>query len=257
MNGNGVKSYGKAVGYMPRLLAVVRFLTRNNIGQVCWNCKFVCPWEGAWQARSARGEILPFLIVKKIENGIIDSLMKRHAFSHWRSRIAGTLDGRILIAHPFLDEEQFAKTILFVESDDEHNVIGIILNRPLHIMLKALGENFENLPISNVPVYYGGRDGETTVVLTAWVFDEEREVFEIYYTLNGDEAMELMKTRENIQFRAFLGFCSFDQKVYDDIERGLWIIGDAKNLFGAQEHTETLWQSMLLKESPDALIESL
>jgi hypothetical protein len=121
-------------------------------------------------------------------------------------------------------------------------------------MLKALGKNFENLPISNVPVYYGGSDGEATVVLTAWVFDEEKRVFEIYYTLNGDEATELMKKANNIQFRAFLGFCKFDEKIYDDIEKGLWIIGDAKNLFGAQEHTETLWQTMLLKESPNALI---
>jgi putative transcriptional regulator len=180
--------------------------------------------------------------------------MKKHAFSHWRSRIAGTLDGKILIAHPIIDDEPFAKTILFVESDNERGITGIILNRPLNMMLKALGKNFENLPISNVPVYHGGRDGETTVVLTAWSFDEEKGIFEIYYTLNGDEAMDLMKTRDNVQFRAFLGFCSFDQKIYDDIENGMWIIGDAKNLLGAQEHTESLWQAMLLKENPNALI---
>jgi putative AlgH/UPF0301 family transcriptional regulator len=183
--------------------------------------------------------------------------LRRRTFSNWRSKIAGTLDGKILIAHPILEGEQFAKTILFVESDDKNGVMAIILNRPMNIMLKALGKNFEDLPISNVPVYYGGHDGEMTVVLTAWIFNEEQKIFEIYYTLNGDEAMELAKTKGNIQFRAFLGFCKFDKKIYDDIERGLWIVGDPKKLFGAQEHAENLWQSILIKENPNALIHQL
>ncbi|MDR1595764.1 MAG: YqgE/AlgH family protein [Puniceicoccales bacterium] len=160
----------------------------------------------------------------------------------------------MLIAHPLLDDDRFAHTILFIESDTGKKVTGLILNRPLNIMLKALGANFENLPVSNVPVYHGGIDGESTVMLTAWVFDSEKRTFEIYYTLDGDEAAQLLRTRKNIQLRAFLGYCSFDKKLYDDIEKGLWIVGDAKKLFGAEEHAEALWRKMLLEENPNALV---
>jgi putative transcriptional regulator len=175
---------------------------------------------------------------------------------NWRSKLAGTLGGKMLIAHPLLDDEQFAQTILFIESDTARKVTGLTLNRPLNIMLKALGPNFENLPVSNVPVYHGGIDGENTVMLTAWVFDEQKKTFEIYYTLDGDEATQLLKTKKNIQLRAFLGFCSFDKKIYEDIEKGLWVIGDAKKLFGAREHEEKLWRRMLLEENPNALVYS-
>jgi putative transcriptional regulator len=180
--------------------------------------------------------------------------MKKQLFSHWRSKIAGTLAGKILIAHPMLEEQEFTKTMLFIDFDNGQRVTGVILNQPLNVMLKALGKNFENLPISNIPVYHGGQEEYSTMMLTAWVFDEDKRAFEIYYTLNNDEAEELMKTKKNIQFRAFLGLCSFDQRVYSDIEKGLWIVGDPKKLFGAQEHGVALWQSILLKENPNALV---
>ncbi|MDR1432806.1 MAG: YqgE/AlgH family protein [Puniceicoccales bacterium] len=180
--------------------------------------------------------------------------MKKRPFSSRRSKIAGTLGGKTLIAHPLLDEEQFNKTLLFIESDTGSGATGIILNRPLNVMLKALGKQFENLPVSNTPVYHGGMDCETTVMLTAWIFDYEKSVFEIYYTLDGDEATELLETKKNIQLRAFLGYCDFDATIYDDIEKGLWIVGDAKKLFGSQKHTENLWQAMLLNENPNALV---
>ncbi|MDR1401840.1 MAG: YqgE/AlgH family protein [Puniceicoccales bacterium] len=180
--------------------------------------------------------------------------MKKCSFSSWRSKIAGTLGGKMLIAHPLLEDEQFAKTVLFVENDSGNAVTGIILNRPLSIMLKSLKTEFENLPISNVPVYHGGQDGETLVSLTAWVFDDRKKLFEVYYTLDGNEATALLETKENIQLRAFLGFCEFDKKLYDDIENGLWIVENAAELFGVQEHEENLWRSMLLRKNPNALV---
>ncbi|MDR1413574.1 MAG: YqgE/AlgH family protein [Puniceicoccales bacterium] len=180
--------------------------------------------------------------------------MKKHSFSSWRSKIAGTLDGKMLIAHPLVEDEQFAKTVLFVEHDSGNTVTGVILNRPLNFMLKSLRAEFADLPISNAPVYHGGQEGETMVSLTAWVLNEEKNFFEIYYTLNDEEATELLKSKKNVQLRAFLGFCEFGKKLYDDIENGLWIVGDAGELFGVKEHSENLWRSMLLKKNPNALV---
>lgn len=180
--------------------------------------------------------------------------MREHASHRQRIGAPGTLAGQILIAHPILDGEQFAKTVLFVESDSARGISCIILNRPLNVMLKALGKNFENLPISNTPVYFGGSDGETTVMLTAWVFDTARKVFEIYSELSVEEAEKLRSENETTQMRAFLGYCEFNVHIYDDIRKGLWIVGDTRNLFGAQEHGEKLWRTLLLRENPNALV---
>jgi putative transcriptional regulator len=193
------------------------------------------------------------LVVKKKE-AITIHAMKKKSFSHWRSKIAGTLAGKILIAHPLMDGENFAKTIVFIESDDAQSVSGVVLNRPINIMMKALGKNFENISVSNVPVYCGGPDEGSVVTLTAWVYDAYDRTFEIYHTLNEAEAIELMATKTRVQLRAFLGCCNFGNEIYDDIERGLWVVGSAKHLFGAQEHDEELWQCTLLRENPNALI---
>ncbi|MDR2603293.1 MAG: YqgE/AlgH family protein [Puniceicoccales bacterium] len=180
--------------------------------------------------------------------------MENKTFVTCIEKIAGTLAGRMLIAHPILEDKQFEKTILFVESDTGNSVTGVILNRPLNIMLKALGKNFENLPISNVPVYQGGPHGNTTVMLTAWVSDDRRKVFEIYHMITPAEAFKLEETNDNIQFRAFLGYCQFDRHIYRDIEKGLWVVGSPKRLLGSMERAEALWKTMLLKENPNALI---
>jgi putative AlgH/UPF0301 family transcriptional regulator len=160
----------------------------------------------------------------------------------------------MLVAHPLLEEKQFAKTLILVESDTGRGVSGIILNRPLNIMLKAFGAKFENLFVSNVPVYYGGERGKTTVMLSAWVLDQKNKLFEIYCSLNNEDAEKLAKSECKVQFRAFRGFCSFKEKIYDDIEKGLWIVGDVRKLFGARKHEEALWQAILLQENPNALV---
>jgi putative transcriptional regulator len=180
--------------------------------------------------------------------------MENKPFFEWTEKIAGTLAGKMLISHPILEDKQFEKTILFVESDTGNSVTGVILNRPLNIMLKALGKIFEDLPIGNVPIYQGGFHGDTTVMLTAWVFDEKRKVFEIYQMITPEEAFQLKNTKDNIQFRAFLEYCKFDRHIYSDIGKGLWIIGSPKKLLGSTEREESLWQTMLLKENPNALI---
>jgi putative transcriptional regulator len=182
------------------------------------------------------------------------TLMGKRTFSHWRSKLAGTLSGKMLVAHPLLEEKQFAKTLMLVETDTGHGISGIILNRPLNIMLKTFGSKFENLFVSNVPVYYGGEHGKTTVMLSAWVLDQKNKVFEIYCSLDNEDAKKLVQTGCKVQFRAFLGFCSFKEKIYDDIEKGLWIVGDVRKLFGAQKHEEALWQTILLQENPNALV---
>ena len=77
------------------------------------------------------------------------------------------LAGKILIAHPIIEDKRFKKSVVFLESCSENESIGIILNRQLGFMLKAMGKNFADLPIGHSPVYYGGPDGSNTVMQTA------------------------------------------------------------------------------------------
>ena len=164
------------------------------------------------------------------------------------------LAGKILIAHPIIEDKRFKKSVVFLESCSEKESIGIILNRPLGFMLKAMGKNFADLPIGHSPVYYGGPDGSNTVMQTAWVLNKSEGTFEIYYTLSVEEATRLMREKTCIQLRSYLGYCKFGPKLFKDIQNGVWVVGHVRSLLGAQEHEEELWSCLLRKEHPNALL---
>ena len=164
------------------------------------------------------------------------------------------LAGKLLIAHPMIDEKALSKTIIFIEGSDERHIRGVILNRPLRILMKDIGRQFDVPIVRTVPVYCGGDKCSNEVMLTAWVVNRQNNCYEIYHSLDGDSAVEIVKRYKNAQLRAYLGMCSFNSGIYDDIEKGLWIVESAEQIVGAQEHEEALWERLLLQTNPHALL---
>ena len=160
----------------------------------------------------------------------------------------------MLISHPIIENEKYRKSLLFIESDDGKEISGVILNRPMHMMLKALGKNFDDLPVSDAPLYSGGPDRTSELMLTAWVVDKDAKLFEIYHSLDGEAATNIWETKKDAQFRAFLGNCQFGKKIFSDIDNGLWLVSSPERIFGMKEKEEKLWEKMLLKTSPNALL---
>ena len=160
----------------------------------------------------------------------------------------------MLISHPIIENEKYRKSLIFVESDDGKEISGVILNRPMHMMLKALGKNFDDLPVSDAPLYSGGPDRTSELMLTAWVVDKDAQLFEIYHSLDGEAATNIWETKKDTQFRAFLGNCQFDKKIFSDIDNGLWLVSSPERIFGMKEKEEKLWEKMLRKTSPHALL---
>ena len=171
-----------------------------------------------------------------------------------KSKTRTSLAGQLLIAHPIIEDDELAKTIIFIESNDADGISGFILNQPLNIMLKGLGKSFENMSISNTPVYHGGNVDENYVALMAWAINPAKQTLDIYHDLDDKEAEKLLSVYDNIQFRAFLGHCTFPNTIYDEIERGFWIIGSPQDLIGADKHGDMLWRTVLNKRNPNALL---
>lgn len=171
-----------------------------------------------------------------------------------RSVVSTKLAGKLLIAHPMINERALSKTIIFIEDSDEQQMRGVILNRPLHVLMKDIGRHFDIPIVRTVPVYWGGDECPNEVMLTAWVVDRENGCFEIYHSLDGDSAVEIVKRHKNAQLRAYLGMCSFGSSIYNDIGKGLWIVSSAEQIVGAREHEELLWEKLLLQTNPHALL---
>lgn len=60
--------------------------------------------------------------------------------------------GDILIAKPFIPEEQYRRTVVLIVHHDEFNTTGLILNRPSIVQVSSM---FEMLPVKN-SLHIGG-----------------------------------------------------------------------------------------------------
>jgi hypothetical protein len=72
-------------------------------------------------------------------------------------------------------------------------------------------------------------------MLKAWVFNDQRKVFETYHIITLEEAFKPEETNDNIEFRAFMWYCQFGRHIYNDIEKDLWVVGPPQRLLDSTE----------------------
>ena len=70
----------------------------------------------------------------------------------------GSLQGHFLISMPHMDDQNFDHTVTFICDHNEYGAMGIVVNRPMDIVL---GELLQHLELSDscdlqIPVYAGG-----------------------------------------------------------------------------------------------------
>ncbi|QJQ95555.1 MULTISPECIES: YqgE/AlgH family protein [Halomonadaceae] len=71
-----------------------------------------------------------------------------------------SLRNHFLLAMPHLEDPHFAGSLSYLCDYDEHGTMGVIVNRPLELMLDTLFEQLElsgdESPHRSAPVYFGG-----------------------------------------------------------------------------------------------------
>jgi putative transcriptional regulator len=70
------------------------------------------------------------------------------------------LTNHFLIAMPAMADPYFAKTLTFICEHNDQGALGLVVNRPIDLTLKALFEQVEleltNPRLTGLPVYFGG-----------------------------------------------------------------------------------------------------
>lgn len=70
------------------------------------------------------------------------------------------LTNHFLIAMPAMADPYFAKTLTFICEHNDQGALGLVVNRPIDLTLKALFEQVEleltNPSLTELPVYFGG-----------------------------------------------------------------------------------------------------
>ncbi len=170
--------------------------------------------------------------------------------------MAGVEDGNqgvLLVAHPRLDETEFARTVIVVTFPQDTGPMGVVLNRPIGVSLGELLQDRPELGGRGDAVYAGGPvqpDGllflfrapehpvKAVPVLADIYLSGDGELFEALMAKPGDPASQ----------RFFAGYAGWAAGQLDaEIERGDWYVLPADSDSVYDSEPDTLWERMLVR----------
>lgn len=159
--------------------------------------------------------------------------------------------GKILIAHPFLKDPNFSRSVVLLCEHRDEGSFGFIFNK---VFSKTLDELISSSVTDNMPVYFGGPVQLDTVHFLHNVPDlieggmRVREG--LYWGGDFERAIEVLNMglvdRSRIKF--FIGYSGWDSGQLDnEMEQHSWIVSEVSDqLFFDQTETE-IWPTSLRK----------
>ncbi len=158
--------------------------------------------------------------------------------------------GNLLISEPFLQDENFVRSVVLICEHNENGSFGLVLNK---LSILKLNELIEDVSITECEVYVGGPVEQNTLHFIYFGEKLTENSIELAKGLwwggNFEEILEKINLgilkRDLIRF--FIGYSGWSIGQLDaEIEENTWIISDnvdSENIFTASP--EELWKIIL------------
>ena len=80
-----------------------------------------------------------------------------------------SLEGKILIASPNMEDSLFKQTVIYIFMHDKDGALGVILNRQVgfisnHELLTLFNDDIGKAKLEQLPIFYGGPVGNERMV---------------------------------------------------------------------------------------------
>lgn len=161
-------------------------------------------------------------------------------------------DSVLLVAKPGLADPRFSETVVLVVRTPDLQTVGVILNRPLPLMLPQLLDDESLAKNYRGPLFFGGPVMERTLVA---LFRSPRApeapafhvVDDVYLSIHPANVERLLRSTQT-GYRIYVGFSGWaPQQLESEIERDDWHVlpTSAELLFRAD--TAGLWEELLEK----------
>ncbi|WP_106565719.1 YqgE/AlgH family protein [Cecembia rubra] len=158
--------------------------------------------------------------------------------------------GDLLISEPFLQDENFVRSVVLICENNENGSFGLVLNK---LSILKLNELIDNINPLECEVYVGGPVEQNTlhfIYSGDCLFDTSIQLREdLWWGGDFDEFLELLKLGkiEESKIRFFIGYSGWASgQLEDELEENTWIVcdtADAESVFRASP--EELWRIIL------------
>lgn len=161
--------------------------------------------------------------------------------------------GQLLVAHPSLQDPNFARTVVLISAhQSDEGSLGVILNRPLNKTLGEVNAEYAYSPLSGTPLFTGGPVQENEMILTAWFWEEENQVFRLYFGIDEEKALEIKMMNPEADLRAFLGYAGWEKgQLEDELSEKAWVVSQIQGQVLEDLSGEQLWKRIISEISPE------
>lgn len=171
--------------------------------------------------------------------------------------------GRLLVASPYLTDENFFRAVIYMIRHDAEGAFGLVLNRPTDQSLeRAFADRLGHSPARDDSIHVGGPvEGPLMALHTVSGLgepcgpeclvkegqalpDELAAASPLWITADEDQLTALVD-RTDVRAKFLAGYSGWGPGQLDqELERGGWLVGppDWESVFG---DTDTLWEQLV------------
>lgn len=154
--------------------------------------------------------------------------------------------GRFLVASPYLPDDNFQRTVVYMVRHDDEGAFGLVLTRPSDLCLQeVLQSTMGMLSSRNDPVYLGGPVEGPLCALHDDGNLADLDCADGLYVTSEQESIVVLANSSATQVRFFAGYSGWGAgQLEDELRQGGWLITDAsaEDIFS---DCNPLWETLV------------
>lgn len=159
--------------------------------------------------------------------------------------------GNVLIAEPFMMDDNFKRSVVLLAAEDEEGHVGYILNQRSNLWVKDL---LLDCPECKFPVYIGGPVAPDTLHFIHTCPDKIYDGDQIRENVFWGGNFEMLKGQislgniEEHEIKFFLGYSGWDKdQLISELESNSWIVSDKVNPAIIFDHSRVdIWKEAII-----------
>ncbi len=159
--------------------------------------------------------------------------------------------GQLLIAEPFMKDENFQRSVVLLCQQDDDGSIGILVNKEIEHDISFFLEDFSGL---NIPVFDGGPVGKDHVHFLhqypELISGGEHIIDNIYWGGDYEAAVKHIKNRSinQTRIRFYLGYSGWGKnQLRKEMKHKSWMCTEATSKLVFQTDPTLIWKNAVKK----------